>query len=499
MNIVRMSTPGRSYNDAVAALNTLQTNFSILDAIRKSGGKKNLNAIPQMLEWARRAGYPDPKEFDQLNIIHVTGTKGKGSTCAFVQSILSRYQNKVGLYTSPHLKSVRERICINGQPISKQKFAKYFFELWDRLESSESDLTTFPDMGPGIKPVYFRFLTLLSFHVFLNEGVDAAIYEVGIGGEYDSTNIIVKPTATGITSLGIDHVNVLGSTLEEIAWHKSGIFKAGVPAIALVQSKESVTDVIKKRAEEKHVASLTFLSPTNEVSSLQLGLSGSFQKYNASVAVELCRNHLQQLDLLSIDSMPDHTSKLPDLFVQGLESASWPGRCQTLPDKDDSHITYYLDGAHTQESIEVAANWFNSIASQQNGVRILLFNQQTRDANALLGHLYKTIEYKFDHVIFTSNMTWARGQYSADLASFNTNSQDVIDLVVQKALAQAWKGLDQEAGEPLVLPTIEDSVNKIRDLAATVPATTPVQVFVTGSLHLVGGFLAVVDNVDDEE
>lgn len=487
-----MATSARTYNDAVAALNTLQTNFSIIDAIRKSGGKKNQNAIPQMLEWTRRAGYPDPKAFDKLNMIHVTGTKGKGSTCAFVQSILARYPlQKVGLYTSPHLKSVRERIRINGEPISKQKFAKYFFELWDQLESLESDLDQFPDMGPGVKPVYFRFLTLLSFHVFLSEGVDTAIYEVGIGGEHDSTNIIVTPTVTGITSLGIDHVAVLGSTLEEIAWHKAGIFKRGVAAVSITQNNESVEKVIRDRAQEKQVSSLTFVNVGPELENIKLGLAGTFQRDNAAVAVELCRIHLQKLGLLCQSEMPQPTSALPSFFTKGLETAQWPGRCQTIPDSENSHVTWYVDGAHTKESVEVATRWYNSVA-QPNTIKVLLFNQQTRDANALLGHLHGVLSDEFHQVIFTTNITWARGQYSADLASLNTNAKDVTDLVVQKALADAWLSLTGDNNEPpKVRPSIEDGVNEIRKLASK--TSQNVQVFVTGSLHLVGGFLAVLE------
>ena len=163
--------------------------------------------------------------------IHVAGTKGKGSTSAFIASILAQYTSsephskpsKIGLYTSPHLRFVRERIQINNEPISEELFAKYFFEVWDRLEAAAKSDDT-PQDEPT-KPVYFRYLTLMALHAYLKEGVDTAVIECGIGGEFDSTNILVKPTVTAVTSLGIDHTAVLGSTLPEIAWHKAGIFK----------------------------------------------------------------------------------------------------------------------------------------------------------------------------------------------------------------------------------------------------------------------------------
>lgn len=262
----------RTYKEAINALNSLQSNFATIDAVRKSGINRNSMLMPEMIEWVRRIGYK-PSDFNKLNVIHITGTKGKGSTCAFVQSILNQYRlpvilnnannidnsilsdvnsikdnnnlsnntrshstssnassdiskiTKIGLYTSPHLKTVRERIIINGKPISEELFTKYFFEIWNRLDNSKSDANIFPHMGDGIKPAYFRYLTLLSFHAFVSEHVDTAIYEVGVGGEYDSTNVFETPTACGISALGIDHTVMLGNTIEEIAWNKAGIFK----------------------------------------------------------------------------------------------------------------------------------------------------------------------------------------------------------------------------------------------------------------------------------
>jgi folylpolyglutamate synthase len=167
-------------------------------------------------------------DFNAFNAVHIAGTKGKGSTSAFVESILRHYHAsqspnggfpfKTGLYTSPHLLEVRERIRINGQPLSQLDFAHYFFECWDKLTATCA--------GSGTTmPTYFRFLTLMAFHVFLREKVDAAVVEVGIGGAYDATNILEKPAVCGVSSLGFDHQAILGETLPEIAWHKCGIFK----------------------------------------------------------------------------------------------------------------------------------------------------------------------------------------------------------------------------------------------------------------------------------
>lgn len=428
-------------------------------------------AMPEMLEWTRRIGYK-ASDFNRLNIIHVTGTKGKGSTCAFTQSILSQYQpkiQKIGLYTSPHLKSVRERIRINGQPIAEDLFTKYFFEVWDKLSTTDSNEAEFPHMGSGIKPMYFKYLTLLSFHVFMNEGVDTAIYEVGVGGEFDSTNIIQKPTVAGVSALGIDHTFMLGNTLGEIAWNKGGIFKNGSKAFTVTQETEGLK-VLKERAEEKQVQ--LEVVDDSIVKGYELGIPGTFQAQNAALAVALSDEHLRKLDI-EIDSAKTK---------EGLKKTFWPGRCQII---NEDKITWFIDGAHTKESIDASSGWFKS-ATAPTKKKLLLFNQQTRDANALVIRLHDGVSpIKFDEVLFTTNKTWSSG-YSNDLVSMNTSEEAVDKLEVQKLLAEEWAKLDPQSNTN-VFHDIEESVNYIRGLKEDV------DVFVCGSLHLVGGFLVVLD------
>lgn len=487
-------TMAKTYSDAVNALNTLQSNFATIDAIRKSGGKANNQAIPEMLEWARRCGY-QPQDFNKLNIIHVTGTKGKGSTCAFVQGMLNQLKgapscdkiSKIGLYTSPHLKSVRERICIDGAPISEEKFAKYFFELWDRLSGSKSDTGEYPTFGQDIKPVYFRYLTLLSFHVFLQEGVDTAIYEVGVGGEYDSTNIIEKPTVTGVSPLGIDHTFMLGNTIEEIAWNKGGIFKSGAKAFSVAQP-ESALKVLKERAAERNAPFEEVVTRSDIASGeIKLGLPAEFQKINASLAVALVGEHVRVLT--DGKGVVPEGSSLPKEYITGLAESKWAGRCQTI---QQGNIRWLLDGAHTKESVTVAGEWLQDVkkhsSSSEKAKTILFFNQQTRDANALLGTLHANLgDVKIDEALFSTNVTWASGTYSADLTSLNTSAEAVDKLEVQKELAKVWEGLD--GGKSTVFATIEEAVNAVKKEAES----GPVDVFVVGSLHLIGGVLTVIE------
>ncbi|KAK7712119.1 Folylpolyglutamate synthetase [Diaporthe eres] len=189
-------------------------------------------------------------DINKLNIIHVAGTKGKGSTCAWAESFLRAHGNwtgspeKTGLYTSPHLICPEERIRISFEPLCKEKFARYFFEVWDHLlEQNDGDTSALPRN--------LQLLLLVAFHAFISEGVQAAIIETHHGGEYDSTNVVDRPVATVVTSLGMDHIEQLGPTIGNIAWHKAGIFKHGAHAFSAPQDSATAIEVLRRRASDK--------------------------------------------------------------------------------------------------------------------------------------------------------------------------------------------------------------------------------------------------------
>ena len=187
-----------------------------------------------------------------LSVIHVAGTKGKGSTCAFVEHSARECGVRTGLYTSPHLVDVRERFRIDGVPVSKTVFVKNFWWLKRNIDAKCRDL--------GGVPAYFRFLTLLGFRIFAEEKVECCILEVGLGGRLDATNLVRAPVVCGITSLGMDHVEVLGDTLAKIAREKAGIFKPRVPAITSPQPEEAMA-ALKARAAEIEASALTIAPP----------------------------------------------------------------------------------------------------------------------------------------------------------------------------------------------------------------------------------------------
>ncbi|CAJ1068707.1 folylpolyglutamate synthase%2C mitochondrial-like [Xyrichtys novacula] len=277
----------KTFQGAVCVLNSLQYKSSASERLHVRQENPGLQ-LQNMHGFLQRTGIT-VNELDKLNVIHVTGTKGKGSTCAFTERVLRGYGFKTGFYSSPHLVHVRERIRLNGRPISEQLFCKYFWETYEQLEDTK-------DNRGGSMPFYFQLLTLMAFHVFLQERVDVAVIEVGIGGQYDCTNIIRKPWVCGITSLELDHCSLLGDTLEKIAWQKAGIFKPGVPAFT-VRQKAGPLRVLLHRAED--IRCPLWVCPELDqyetlVGPVHLGLTGEHQRSNASLALQLSNSWLQR-------------------------------------------------------------------------------------------------------------------------------------------------------------------------------------------------------------
>lgn len=256
-------------------------------------------------------------------------------------------------------------------------------------------------------PIYFRLLTLLAFHAFLSLGVDATVLEVGIGGTYDSTNIVPKPVITGISALGLDHVAVLGNTIQDIARNKAGIYKAGVPALSVPQAQAG--EILAERAREVGAKSYAVVPIIPDT---PLGLKGTHQRINASLAVGLAKGFLQQRGVQGLEG------ELPESFIRPLAETKWPGRCQRV-EVPETETTWLLDGAHTTESLDCCGEW----AWSEGDPSILIFNcSGGRTGQILLtalleagartaGTALEELGLRFDAVIFCTNVTYTDGHF----------------------------------------------------------------------------------------
>merc|ERR1712130_257840 len=406
---------------------------------------------------------------DTIKVVHVSGTKGKGSTCAFCESILRHEGLKTGFYSSPHLISATERIRINGVPIEESKFTMYFWQVYNSVcrGFAEDD-----------RPPYFKFLTILAFYIFWKEGVEVAVVEVGIGGAFDCTNIIRRPVVCGITALGHDHTSLLGSTIAEIAWHKAGILKQGVTAYIEPQQPQDALRVVAERAEElgATVATAGSLEEQGWGNAPQvLGLEGEVQRSNASLGLALASHFLavtRGLPLPSLLPTPLLPSLAPlpvtDMIARGLMETRWPGRSQVI---SRPGIDWCLDGAHTGESLAACAAWFRALPVPQNTVRILLFNTTgERDVKELLEQMALL---PLDQVVFCTNLSLGTDKHSLLAPA-------VCIPCINDALLWVAGGRD-----PTLNGTFSGPV-----LSKDLQEANLIQVLVTGSLHLVGGVLA---------
>ena len=292
--------------------------FSQLPMYQKQG-KTALNAkLDKTLQFSEHLGRPEKK----FKSIHVAGTNGKGSSSHMLASILQEAGYKVGLYTSPHLKDFRERIRINGKPVSK-KFVINFIH--DNETFFETQKLSFFEMTVG-----------MAFDYFAKKKVDIAIIEVGLGGRFDSTNII-RPEVSLITNIGLDHTDILGDTLGKIAFQKAGIIKRNVP-VAISEYQEETAEVFQRIADSEQ-SSLVFADKTIETV-YETSLLGNYQSKNVKGVIACLR-------LLRGFSIAEKDIKLGLKNV--IENTGLLGRWQIL----GSHPMLVCDAAHNQEGLSL--------------------------------------------------------------------------------------------------------------------------------------------------
>ncbi len=382
---------------------------------------------------------------------HIAGTNGKGSTAAFLECILRHAGFRTGLYTSPHLESINERMRINGEEISDESFAAIF----TRLQALIEELLATHKLRAH--PTYFECLTAMAFEYFARECVESGVFEVGLGGRLDATNIL-SPTITIITRIDFDHENFLGHSLKEIAGEKAGILKPGVPAIVAPQAPKA-REVILARAnqvkcpviETAQTFQITEDSSQNGFSRAQVTelssresfeiaprLPGRFQLQNALNALAAARQLAARGFRISADDI-----------TQGIANTVWPGRLEKLQSNPD----VYLDGAHNPGAARELASFL-----EQNfrGRKIWLIYGALRDkaVDEIVGQLFPHAA----EVIFTEPRTSRAisAPRLAEIASHHASSFTTV--------SSAERALDQALAE----------------------AAPDNAIFVTGSLYLVG-------------
>ena len=285
------------------------------------------------------AALGNPQE--KLKIVHVAGTNGKGSVCAFLSSILQSAGFKTGRFTSPYITHFNDRICVSGVPISDEDLARIVQKVKPIAESMED------------KPTEFELITAIGFLYFLEQKCDIVVLEVGLGGKKDSTNIIKNPLLSIITGIDLDHTQLLGDTLSAVAREKAGIIKKTCPVIVGKMEKEAL-DEIKSEASKQNApikclcteeinVTLQNIDGTdfdfNRYKDVKIKMLGTYQPHNACLAILAAEK-------LGIDKFA---------IMQGLSQAYWPARFEKL----SSEPTVIYDGGHNRQGIAACIESYN--------------------------------------------------------------------------------------------------------------------------------------------
>ncbi len=381
--------------------------IEFLYGLRLFGAKFGLE---NTFKLAGLAGNPQAK----LRFIHVAGTNGKGSTCAMLESIYRASGRRTGLFTSPHLVSFRERIQVDRRLISEDEVVRLVAEI-------QPGLKEFP---AGHHPTFFEVVTVMALKYFAAQGCEIVIWETGLGGRLDATNI-VTPLASIITNIALDHQQWLGDTLAKIAAEKAGIIKPGVPVITAAEEPEALT-VIRRTARELS-APLTeaHTAPANLPT---LSLLGEHQKKNAALA------------LAAINVLQSELPVCAEAVRTGLATVVWPGRMQLLQMAGGRQLL--LDGAHNVAGVETLRAALETTFPGRP--LVLIFGALQDKAWPGLCRILAPLAAKIHTVPVASERTAT----AADLAAACRAAQPAAEVTARKNLADALIACKDE---PLVV------------------------------------------------
>ena len=326
-----------------------------------------INSVPKFtsknkpentMELIRRLGHPER----HMKVIHVAGTNGKGSVCAFLSSMLTEGGKRTGLFTSPHLVKINERFQINNEPVSDEIFLDAYERVMKLVEEMQKD--------GFYHPAYFELLFAIGMVIFEKAQVEYLILETGLGGRLDATNIVEKPVVTVITSISLDHTEILGDTIEEIAGEKAGIIKQGIPIVYDGREKRAEKVILQKAEEENAKAvplyeeKLSIQGSTDH--SVDYLFDESFYRGHVITVPYLAPYQVRNsaLALLAMEEIdPQHEIGL-ETRLQAIRDTRWQGRMETvLPG-------VIVDGAHNEDGVHEFVRTLRQVGSSRRIVML---------------------------------------------------------------------------------------------------------------------------------
>lgn len=391
--------------------------LNYISSVNWKGVRPGLERISLLLE---KMGNPQKN----LKFVHIGGTNGKGSTSAFISNVLRCSGYKTGLFISPFIETFNERMQINNMSITN-----------DELAEITNYVKTFADTMADA-PTEFELNTAIAFEYFKRNNCDIVVLEVGMGGEFDATNVIDSPEVVVITAIGLDHTAYLGDTVEKIAATKSGIIKEGCDVVLYKQS-DSITEIIKRRCEcigafihisepellkkiQAGIDGQTFVSP--KYGELKISLAASYQKNNLAAALKAIEALADRGYLISNENI-----------IKGLKETTWPGRFEILNQKP----VFLVDGAHNPHGIRAAVESLKAVFADKKLILIfgVLADKDYEDMLDQILPLAKTVL-----CVAPEN---SRALKASDLAEIvnkrgiNANAFDSIEEAVDEAFSVA--------------------------------------------------------------
>lgn len=342
-----------------------------IHSLLRFGSKPGLERITAVLE---ALGNPQ----DTLNIIHVAGTNGKGSTCTYISSILSEAGYKTGLYTSPYITCFNERIRLCGENISGEDLSHY-----TELIKAVSDRV----LGESDPLTEFEFITALAFKYYADKKADAVVLEVGLGGRLDATNVIKKPKASVITKIDLDHTGILGDTISQIAYEKCGIIKEGCFVVSTAENKGEAEEVIKRSANEK--VSHLFVAPFADKKAKLFVDGAEFSLFGNDYKISLSGEHQVTNAITAITAVNVAFPEIPyETIKNGLLKATIPARCEVI----SKAPLVILDGSHNPNGTGALYKHLNENGIK-NAVAVVGFmaDKDVLDAVKLTAPLFDTM------------------------------------------------------------------------------------------------------------